>query len=348
MRAVVAALVVTVLSASVAGCNDEIPRPRSAGSAVQVTSSPVAPPPSATVATPPPGTAATDTSSLPRPSGTTSSAPTSSAPTSSAPTSSTPTSSASTGGTNVSSVRKKGVGGVWSANATRELADSKVGWYYNWSAKSGQVAPPGVEFVPMIWFGRDAVPATLDRAKSEGAGTLLGFNEPDLPDQADMSVEEALDLWPRLESTGLRLGSPAVSRNGDVPGKWLDRFMAGATSRGLRVDFVAVHWYSRDFSDGAVQKLRNYLQAVHDRYGRNVWLTEFALYDFVGSPSAPPDARQAAFAREAAAMMEELPFVERYAWFSLENGSGMSTGLYRGDATPTPVGTAYRTAGSTS
>ena len=40
---------------------------------------------------------------------------------------------------------------------------------------------------------------------------LLGFNEPDLAEQANMTVEKALELWPRLEATGMRLGSPAVA-----------------------------------------------------------------------------------------------------------------------------------------
>lgn len=68
---------------------------------------------------------------------------------------------------------------------------------------------------------------------------MLGFNEPDGRDQANMSVERALDLWPELEAAGVMLGSPAAVK-GTKPG--MTEFMAGAKSRGYRVDFVAVHW----------------------------------------------------------------------------------------------------------
>ena len=116
-------------------------------------------------------------------------------------------------------------------------------WYYNWSPTNASMpGPSGVEFVPMIW-GADAVnDRTLATAKAEG-DVLLGFNEPDLGEQANMTVERALELWPRLEATGMRLGSPAVAWGGADAGGWLDRFMTGAKEGGYRVDFIALHWY---------------------------------------------------------------------------------------------------------
>ena len=105
----------------------------------------------------------------------------------------------------------------------------------------------------------------LGRAKKQGS-TLLGFNEPDRADQAHMTVNQALDLWPRLQSTGLRLGAPAVATGGDVAGGWLDRFMKGAKARHYRVDFIPLHWYGADFNTPrATAQLRSYLQAVHRR-----------------------------------------------------------------------------------
>lgn len=239
----------------------------------------------------------------------------------------------------------KGVSATPVDGVFEALADVGVSWYYGWSSSPGGIATPdGVEFVPMIW-GADAVnDEALAEAAREG-NQLLGFNEPDLAEQANMSVEQALDLWPRLEATGLRLGAPAVAYGGDTPGGWLDRFMAGAEERGLRVDFVPLHWYGSDFGPDAVEHLRGYLQAVADRYGRPVWLTEYALIDFTGpSPRYPSEQEQVDFVRNSAAMLEEAPFVERYAWFTLSTGTHR-TGLYDG-ATPNASGLAYREAGS--
>ena len=35
-----------------------------------------------------------------------------------------------------------------------------------------------------------------------------------MPEQANMTVEQALELWPKLMATGQRLGSPAVACGG--------------------------------------------------------------------------------------------------------------------------------------
>lgn len=247
--------------------------------------------------------------------------------------------------TPVRAVAKKGVS-TWNFDGVgKALTDVRAGWYYNWAVHpDGVTAPPNVEFVPMIWGAKFTDDATIARAKANGK-VLLGFNEPDFPDQANMSPEQALDLWPKLAATGLRLGSPAVAHSGDKAGGWLDRFMTGAAQRGLRVDFIAVHWYGSDFSDAAVGHLRNYLEAVHKRYGKPLWLTEYAMIDFSGGqPRYPSPEQQAAFARGSAAMMESLPYVERYAWFALP-ADKPGTGLYAPGGTPNQAGAAYRDAG---
>lgn len=241
-------------------------------------------------------------------------------------------------------VTGKGVSANDFAGVEEALGDVRAGWFYTWAANpQGIVAPEGAEFVPMIWGAESVTPEVLDEAKSFGT-ILLGFNEPDLAEQADMSVDEALSLWPQLESTGMRLGAPAVAFGGDQPGGWLDQFMAGAAERGYRVDFIPLHWYGSDFSDAATGHLESYLRAVHERYGKPVWLTEFALIDFSGgTPRYPTEAEQVAFINNATAMLAELSYVERYAWFTL-SADLSPTGLYHG-AAPNASGAAYRDAG---
>ncbi|MDO0924168.1 glycoside hydrolase family protein [Streptomyces sp. TG1A-8] len=243
-------------------------------------------------------------------------------------------------------VKKKGVSAWNFAGVTDALRDSGSGWFYTWAADPQQItAPPGVEFVPMIWGAGSVTDAELDRARQQGT-TLLGFNEPDMQGQAAMTVEQALTLWPRLQSTGLRLGAPAVAYGGDTPGGWLDRFMQGASARGYRVDFIPLHWYGADFDPArATGQLRSYLQAVYDRYHKPIWLTEYALTDFSsGTPRYPSRAQQAEFVRQSTAMLGQLSFVERYAWFTLSTSRGDGTGLYDGSAA-NEVGAAYRAVG---
>ncbi|MFE7312386.1 glycoside hydrolase family protein [Streptomyces sp. NPDC057555] len=243
-------------------------------------------------------------------------------------------------------VKKKGISAWNFPGDAQDLADSRAGWFYTWSSgRSGIAAPNGVEFVPMIWGPRSVTDDELNQAKRQGT-TLLGFNEPDHPGQATMPVKQALDLWPRLQSTGLRLGAPAVATGADTAGSWLDQFLQGAAGRGLKVDFVPVHWYGADFNAAnATGQLRGYLQATYNRHHKPLWLTEYALIDFSsGTPRYPTQEQQAAFVRQSTAMLQGLPFVERYAWFTLSTSRGDGTGLYNG-TTATQVGAAYRAAG---
>lgn len=73
---------------------------------------------------------------------------------------------------------------------------------------------------------------------------VLGFNEPDLKEESNMSVSDALEKWKFLcqnLDSRIKLVSPAPS----YPTRaWLDEFMAGVAQRGLRCDYVAVHMYA--------------------------------------------------------------------------------------------------------
>jgi RNA polymerase sigma factor (sigma-70 family) len=238
---------------------------------------------------------------------------------------------------------RKGVS-TWAFDGdTASLKDVGATWFYNWDSNHNSItAPAGVEYVPMIWGAKSVTADTLAQAKKQGT-ELLGFNEPDMAAQANMTPQQALDLWPQLQATGMRLGSPAVAYGGDTAGGWLDQFMSGAVTKGYRVDFITLHWYGSDFSAAAVNQLRGYIQAVYNRYHKPIWLTEFALINFSGSPKFPTQAQQSAFVTNGAAMLDSLPYLERYAWFSLPS-QGNDTGLYSAGAKPTQVGQAYKAA----
>ena len=240
---------------------------------------------------------------------------------------------------------KKGVSTWEFPGLTGAVKDVGAGWYYNWGTNNDKM-PAGAEFVPMIWDENVVTAANLAKVKTEGT-TLLGFNEPGLAGQVEMSVEQALDLWPQLQATGMRLGSPAVAYGGNTPGGWLDRFMKGAEERRLKVDFITLHWYGSDFSDAAAGQFMGYVKAVHDRYQKPIWVTEYGLMNFTGTPKFPNTAQLTTFIRNSTAQLQAAPYVERYAWFSLPAvGDSVDYGLYRDATTPTEAGKAYRSAGS--
>jgi hypothetical protein len=246
-----------------------------------------------------------------------------------------------------------------------------VTWFYTWKASAGAAGitpPPGVEHVPMIWGAKETTPENLAAATTEpGTGiALLGFNEPDNADQAAMSVEQALALWPSLAATGRRLGSPAVEKNAAVHGGWLDQFISGADAAGYPPNFIAVHYYGEDTArwdvETAVADMQVFLEKIYARYGRPIWVTEWALVRWHPFPSVyPPSDTQAAFAEAAAAMMNALPWVERYAFFALwpysleaalagvdlsgaDGVDTLSSHLFEKDGSMNAVGKAYQSA----
>ncbi|UQU66496.1 glycosyl hydrolase [Couchioplanes caeruleus] len=239
---------------------------------------------------------------------------------------------------------KKGVSTWQFDGLSGAVKDVGAKWYYNWGTNNDAM-PADAEFVPMIWDENVVTAANLAKVRTEGS-TLLGFNEPDLAGQAEMTVEQALDLWPQLQSTGMRLGSPAVAYGGDTPGGWLDRFLTGARQRGLKVDFITLHWYGSDFSDAAVGQFMGYVQAVHNRYNLPIWVTEYGLMNFTGTPKFPNTQQITAFITNSTKQLNAASYVERYAWFSLPAvGDSLPYGLYRNATSPTETGKAYRAAG---
>ena len=191
---------------------------------------------------------------------------------------------------------KKGWGG--GADTAAEL---KAKWYYNWGPDGSST--PELEFVPMVKGRQHVNPDTLGRIKASGATCLLGFNEPERGDQGNLRVEDALALWPQLEATGLRLGSPAPSS--DAKGMaWLDKFMEGVKKNKLRVDFIAVHWY-RSANAG---EFNQWLDSLSKKWRKPLWVTEFNAYYAGGDKDK--------FATEAFKVLDRHGKVERYAYFT--------------------------------
>lgn len=246
---------------------------------------------------------------------------------------------------------KKGVGAWYTKTVQANLADLGVGWYYTWrpsTSDAGFSAPAGIEHVPMIWGAKEATPNFIDQAKAEPSPVLLGFNEPDKEDQANMSVSEAISLWPLLMETEKRLGSPATAKNPAKSGSWQDQFMKEVAAKGYKVDFMAVHYYAENVArwdtTTAVADMKAYLDAIYAKYQKPIWVTEWALTHWWPFPITYPSfGMQAAFAKAASQMMESLPYVERYAFFALPSyGSGSTSYLYNADGSITETGNAYR------
>lgn len=204
-------------------------------------------------------------------------------------------------------VSKKGIAGDIESGLN-------IHWLYNWG--NGRDSTLDWEYVPIRqnrWW-----PSISDTDwKKRGSTHLLGYNEPDRPDQANMSVDDAIGAWGDLLITGLRVGAPAVSDGGL---NWLYSFIDRADSAGLRVDFVPVHYYrcygNPADASGTAQQFYNFLKGVYDRVKRPLWVTEWNNGANWTSCADPTFAQQQAAVKAMIDMLDRTPFVERYAIFN--------------------------------
>ena len=180
-------------------------------------------------------------------------------------------------------------------------------WCYNWGTSPQASDCDDPYFVPMVWGAGD-VAGAIQRIAAAGYTTVLGFNEPNKSDQANMTVAQAIALWPEMTSNpSLRVSSPAVSDDGRG---WLEDFMGQVQANGLRVDFIAMHWYGWNTGSCVASQLEGAINWAQ-QWGLPVWITEFGC---MGS-SNTDEQTVLSFFQNAAPMIEAHPLVERYAWY---------------------------------
>ena len=201
-------------------------------------------------------------------------------------------------------------------------------WWYNWGTTS--VSFPNIEFVPMKWDDKGT--NYLNINNKQQSTQLLGFNEPNGHDQANMTTDQAIAEWPKLMATGLRLGSPAPTDGG---ANWLYDFTDKADALHYRVDYVAVHFYRCGQS---ADQLYNWLRGIHERTGRTIWLTEWNNgANWTSCPQPTPE-QNARVIGSWLDMMERTPWIERYSvynWVQDSRAMTLKSGI-------TPAGIVYR------
>jgi hypothetical protein len=204
----------------------------------------------------------------------------------------------------------------------------ELGWFYDYD--NATTSSQDTEYVPMRHnINWNAYSNINNKQKST---SVLAFNEPDRPPpQADMTVEQAIQQWPNLLASGLRLGSPAPSDGGL---SWLYDFIDAADALDYRVDAVAIHYY-RD--NESISTIRNWLADIHNRTGRPVWVTEWNDgCNWTGGDPTDPYAHAARIA-EIIEAFDDMPFVERYAVYNACSNRELISG-----STLTPAGEVYR------
>jgi hypothetical protein len=216
-------------------------------------------------------------------------------------------------------VDKKGTGG--------DILGLDNSWYYRWNNQGDSDMER--ECTPMAW-GKGAADSQEDIDKYIGkykTTHVLAFNESDnCNDQSGQygdlcNTDVAVATYENLMKTGLRLVSPSCREN--APFSWLKEFYNKATDQNIRIDIIGVHWYDwgsnpvnspNESPQKVFNRFKNYLQNVYDLYGLPIWITEF---------NANPNRNtwvNKQFMELALPYLENLDYVERYAWFQPNSG----------------------------
>ena len=227
---------------------------------------------------------------------------------------------------------KRGVAFSFSQVTDLPLMSPYISWDYNWGNTPTNDAAlwfdaNEMDYCPMCWNGNynaDAIRAYV--AAHPNTKYLMGFNEPNLTDQANMTPAQAAAIWSPVvalaKELNLKLVSPAMNY-GTLAGysdpiKWLDEFFAQPNVDINDIYAISIHCYMS--STAAVQ---GYVERF-EKYNKPIWLTEFCAWDPVpGSVTTQMD-----YLCAVLNYLEANPRVERYAWFIPRAGSRVDSPPY--------------------
>ena len=224
---------------------------------------------------------------------------------------------------------KRGEAYGGNSEADMQAISKGITWWYNWDIKPEQgvintYKAFNVEYVTMAWSGGTSLSLMSNYlAIDTSVKFLLGYNEPNFTQQANMTPTQAATAWPQLESVakkyGLKLVSPAVNDCGACVTEWgitftnpvqyLDSFFTAC--KNCQVDYIAVHWYACDGGS-----LTSYLSSFK-KYNKPIWLTEFSCSE----NGAATLQTQENYLFQAVDILENDPDVFRYSWFTGRSSS---------------------------
>ncbi|MGD0382439.1 MAG: glycosyl hydrolase [Thermoguttaceae bacterium] len=207
------------------------------------------------------------------------------------------------------------------------LQATGAGWYYTWGTGTGSPGTFDALNYPEFWGS--ASQSTIDTTLTRNPNYILGYNEPEVSTQANMSVATAIANWTTISNstvaynsahgTNIQLVSPAVSDT--TAGKaWMTDFHTQAVAAGLKVDEVAFHWYGWSTPSNISQAAANFEGSVnwyHNLWNKPVFITEFAIHDWGGSyTDAQIIEANRQFLSIVIPWMESTSYVAGYSWYN--------------------------------
>lgn len=228
---------------------------------------------------------------------------------------------------------KKGFPLSTTVNNYHRLHNVKPSWCYNWnnvissnssdnSKLLGLLNADSVDYFPMLWGKSWSIDNALSALGSgKTPSFILGFNEPDLSNQANLTVADAVTRWGEIVDavpSTVKLVGPAVS---DGAWTWYNNFYDALVSDGLRFDAIPFHCYRTDFSDWTGASTG--IQAAANKYSKPIWVTEYGYVNWSSTVLNGLPGRNNALAlstlKSFTQFLESSDVVDRYCPYIVNN-----------------------------
>lgn len=211
--------------------------------------------------------------------------------------------------------QKKGIA-HWADNySCNDFKALNVSWWYDWRMDlnyfhkhnicSSSIDSYKNTHVPMVWSYHSNTKINI----ANEAQFILGFNEPNHRNQANLTPQQAAVAWPDMErnSKGKPLVSPSAApcgancNHGDTV-NWFNEFFKHCNN--CRIDYLATHAYFCN-----ADRTMHFLENLYHKYGRKIWLTEFACAN-----TADP-VKTLNYMKHILPRLEAADYVFRYSWY---------------------------------
>lgn len=251
-------------------------------------------------------------------------------------------------------MRDEGKPGSW-IDTVPLIIGLNVYWNYNWGLMYDSTRQPtGVMFVPQLWNGSNTNETfaeyitkicNIQELYNNGTIThLLGFNEPDSANQANMSVDLAIERWNVLNTIlhHIPLISPSCVHADRL---WMQEFVIKIKENSLRMDGIGVHWYGPP----NVINFKNCMESIYQLYNKEypLYITEFAVADWDAKTidtNKYTSERVFEFMKMILPWLEQTEYIISYSWFpfNIDSIAGGISALYDTNNQLTKCGQYYK------
>ncbi|KAK4497812.1 hypothetical protein PRZ48_010466 [Zasmidium cellare] len=209
---------------------------------------------------------------------------------------------------------------------------NQISWAYNWESSAKGLT--GYTYIPTLWGNSatycDSWESNAKSAISSGSTHLFSFNEPDLPAQANLSPEAAVEAYKQHMNPfkgQAQLCAPAVTNGGgDMGLTWLQNFL-DACGDDCHIDCLNIHWY--DAASNTAYFKSHVEQAITMGKGKPVYVSE------MGATGSNDEI--SSFLQEVMPWMDSNDSVAGYAYYMA------SDGLLVTGSEPSTYGSTYKT-----